>query len=600
VVVEACARDFNPAGGVSRSLPIVLRVMDPRVTQPGAAADVAADALSKAIEAQRRALGLTRNLSLHLDEALADRSLRNHTKSMNEAQSTAQSHGRNAVEGLGGTQRADAAKRLDTLVRHEMGWALEAIGHVEKTVAGDLPGRLTSLSERQFYILNELLTLLGQLRARAAESARAARPPAPVATLRDAAELLRDQMKDFAEIQKRIIKETLPLGRKGPEDLTGEEEDILGRLAREEERQAAFLKDAVDDFSKLPLQDFADGSLADQFHTVYQEVEKAAASLYEKKIELAVPLEQSGLENAEELVHNLEKWLSDMPDHTKWLMEEPPDMPLPPMAELPEELEDIVGELLDEEQAMDEDIEDISSSWSDSLDKGAGWDVADGPISDMSAKAVTGNLLPNQMEIGGRAGEGRSGRSHGQMVESEAVGKGGRQTPTRVTPSPFEAGSVKDQSEEDPGGSTGGGKLSGFAGQGLRGPAPTPRLDKMARLEGKQAEIRQNAERLSLHLRAWQAPTGDIDTAVAAMRKVEALARTGRGGGIRQAYHETLDAMRQARTAVAGEAAVRRERAPMGRSESEELWSALREQLPPGYEEMAAAYFRRLAEEAGK
>ena len=43
---------------------------------------------------------------------------------------------------------------------------------------------------------------------------------------------------------------------------------------------------------------------------------------------------------------------------------------------------------------MDE-AEDVSSSAIDSLDKGAGWDAIDGPISDNSAKGVTGNRLPN-------------------------------------------------------------------------------------------------------------------------------------------------------------------------------------------------------------
>lgn len=597
-VLEACARDFNPEGAVARSRPVVLRVLDPRSGTPGAVADPVADALSQAVEAQRRALGLTRNLNLHREEALEKDSLPNHAKSMTAQQTAARDHGDAALGRLREGGRSADVLRLETLVRHEMAWALASIGSLAAASADDLPVCLAALEERQFHILNELLALLGQWRAKSAASGRPGNAPPPAATLRDAAAQLQEQLKDFIEVQKRIVRESRPLAAKGPDDLTAGEEDILGALAREEARQAVFVKDAVDDFSKLPLQDFSDGSLADEFHTVYQEVEKAAAELYAKKVELAVPLEQSGLEMAEELVHNLEKWLSDKPDHQKWLMEEPPDMPLPPMAELPAELEDIVGELLDEEQTMDEEIEDVTSSWNDSLDKGAGWDVADGPISDMSAKAVTGNLLPNQMEIGGRAGEGRSGRSHGQMVEGEASGKGGRQTPTRLTPSPFEAGSVADRSEEDPGGATGGGKLSGFAGQGLRGPAPTPRLEKMARLAGKQAEIRQEAERLQLHLRAWKAPGGDLDMAVEAMRKVESAARDGQGAVLRQAFDETLNAMRQARTALQAEAQVRREQAPLARQQGEALWATLRDQLPAGYEEMAAAYFRRLAAEA--
>jgi len=42
---------------------------------------------------------------------------------------------------------------------------------------------------------------------------------------------------------------------------------------------------------------------------------------------------------------------------------------------------------------------------------------------------VTGNRLPNKSEIGGRSGEGRQGKSSGEFVGDEAVGKGGRKTP---------------------------------------------------------------------------------------------------------------------------------------------------------------------------
>ena len=54
-------------------------------------------------------------------------------------------------------------------------------------------------------------------------------------------------------------------------------------------------------------------------------------------------------------------------------------------------------------------MEDVTSGLGDSMDKGVGWDAMDGPISDFSAKGVTGNQLPNSNEMGGRSGEGRSG-----------------------------------------------------------------------------------------------------------------------------------------------------------------------------------------------
>ncbi len=70
----------------------------------------------------------------------------------------------------------------------------------------------------------------------------------------------------------------------------------------------------------------------------------------------------------------------------------------------------------------------------------------------MNAQGVTGNQLPNTSEIGGGSGEGRTGKSTGEYVEDKAVGKGGRRTPTRLTPEPFQKGQVSDSSGEPGGG----------------------------------------------------------------------------------------------------------------------------------------------------
>ena len=482
-----------------------------------------------------------------------------------------------------------------------MGLALGDAARIVPETADSLPRILDRLVTRQQAIFDGLLALLGSNAAREKAARRddaGGTPQAPTATDEDKARDLREVLRDFTAVQKRILEQSRSLLERGPDDLSEEDEEILGKLAKEEARLAAMLKDKVDDLSRNPLQDFADGSLADEFNEVYQEVAKAAASLYEKKIELAVPMEQGGLENAERLLHNLERWLVDKPDYIKWLMEDPPTTPDAAIAELPDELEDIVGELLDSEEEMTDDVEDVTSAWIDSIDKGAGWDAADGPISSMSAKGVTGNQLPNQMEIGGRSGEGRTGRSQGQMVESAAEGKDGRQTPSRLTATPFESGSVEDSSTQSPGGATGGGKLAGFAGEGLRGPSPTPRLQGLQRLAGRQMEIRQAAERLSLHLRAYGLPSGDVEQAIRGMREVEALARSGDGGVLRRAYDETVDSLREARGSIATAITARREHGAMPRKEAAELWNGLQDDIPAGYEEILPAYFKRLAEES--
>ena len=123
----------------------------------------------------------------------------------------------------------------------------------------------------------------------------------------------------------------------------------------------------------------------------------------------------------------------------------------------------------------------------------------DGPISNMSAKGVTGNRLPNSSEIGGRSGEGRQGKASGEFVGDEAVGKGGRNTPSRLTPDPYVKGQIKDHSKDSVGGATGGGKESGQGGEGLEGPVPkSPSQRDLQRLAGKQAGLRNKAEGVDL------------------------------------------------------------------------------------------------------
>jgi hypothetical protein len=232
----------------------------------------------------------------------------------------------------------------------------------------------------------------------------------------------------------------------------------------------------------------------------------------------------------------------------------------------------------------------------DSADKGAGWGTSDGPISDMSAKGVTGNLLPNQNEVGGRSGEGRTGRSHGQMVADTAEGKGGRETPTRLTPEPFEQGSVKDSDRTDQGGATGGGKLSGAAGEGLRGPTPPPAGAKLPRLADRQAKLRQEAEALALKLRRYHVSGGALETSINAMTQFEQAARKNDGLGVRRSFNRAVGALAEAKKVVQEQVVVSRDQNKLPIWMRNEIRVGLQDGVPKGYEEMVGEYFKALAE----
>ncbi|NLE66378.1 MAG: DUF4175 domain-containing protein [Lentisphaerae bacterium] len=601
--LESLAWDFGPGGaaGVSRPVLVRLRPATELALPKTDPLSGALEAMKRAVAEQKKANGITANLRVTLSDARLAGDEDSHRDSLLIRQAAAQSAGDAAIGFFYEVPDSRVyTDRLYTLVKGEMALVMSAARALDLAGAGAEPA-LAGIQERQDYVLRELNALLGRL-AGAASAWAATRAAAPEALLApaeaaDSGSALKDALGDFARFQERALRMSRSFLDRGGEDLSDAERDLLGKLAREEADWSKFFQEKQTDFSKLPRQDFADSSIAQELLEVIQEIQMAADALYRKNVEMAVPHEQGGLEKAEELIHNIERWLADAPDTIRWNMEEPPAPAEIPLADLPSELEDLVGELLDREDAMTEDVEDVSSSWMDSIDKGAGWDAVDGPISSMSAKGVTGNLLPNKQEIGGRSGEGRTGRSHGQMVEETAAGKDGRKTPSRLTPQPFEPGRVEDSSGKDEGGATGGGKLSGYAAAGLRGTPPSAAPGRLPRLAENQVRLRQDAEAANARLRAWRLPTGDIENSIAEMRKAEQSLQRRDGLGLRQAHARVLDALRESRDAIRNETGLRRERMNLPDWVRGEILGGGRDPVPRGFEQLVADYFKTLSQQ---
>ncbi|HND54956.1 MAG TPA: hypothetical protein PLV92_21230, partial [Pirellulaceae bacterium] len=288
----------------------------------------------------------------------------------------------------------------DMIVAVQCAEALTGLKSLDQTA--ELAPPLAETQERVIDILRRLLDasrratsdVLSEMKERPGQDL----PPDVQQKLKD----LHDKLQEFLKQQKKIIEATENLAKKPVEDFTEEDEQKLKEMAQAEDDWSRFMEEAHSDLSKLPEQDFANPSMLEEMIEVMTELKMAEGALTKKTADIAVPLEQLGAEMAEQMTTNIEKWLPDTPDRERWSQEEPisDEMKEAPMAELPGELEDIVGELMEDEEDLFDEMEDASSSWADSLDKGAGWDAMDGPISNMSARGVTGNRLPNSSEIG--------------------------------------------------------------------------------------------------------------------------------------------------------------------------------------------------------
>ncbi|MCX5676916.1 MAG: hypothetical protein NTX87_18150, partial [Planctomycetota bacterium] len=338
-------------------------------------------------------------------------------------------------------------------------------------------------------------------------------------------------------------------------------------------------------------------SLVKELIEVKTDVEMAKDALTKKAMDVVVPLEELGMEGAKEISENLEKWLPDTPDRQAWKQEEITKDAEIPHAELPQQMEDLVGDLLEQEEDLFEEIEDTTAKAGDSADKGAGWDAMDGPISNYSAKGVTGNRLPNTSEIGGRSGEGRQGKSSGEFVEEEATGKGGRRTPTRLSPDAFSKGEVKDSSPESPGGATGGGKISGAGQEGLEGPVPPEVQRRMGSLAGKQAQLRNKAEGVKAALQVKNYDSFALDKAIEGMRRVQRDLLAGRYQNALRQKNVILEDLKGTRMLLSGEVRIRRDAsAALPNEIQKDVLDALEKPMPRGYEEYLKRYYERLSE----
>jgi hypothetical protein len=454
-------------------------------------------------------------------------------------------------------------------------------------------------------IIHTLQTLLGMLPSLTPTTSPASKPAAGEDLPPEAREKLADlksRMDEFITSQLKAIRVTADLAKKPIETFSPEDQKLLSDLQAAADKWEKFMSEAFTDLSKLTRQDFSNPLMLQELMSVKSDITMAKDALSMKAMEIATAFEDNGVENAQTLTANLEKWLLDVPDREKWQMEDPingqASIEQPP---LPSQLEDLVGDLLEEEEDLFDQMQDITSKYASSMDKGAGWGAADGPIANMNAQGVTGNQLPNSNEMSGRSGEGRSGKSSGEFVEDKAVGKGGRRTPTRLGNEPFQQGQVNDVSKEPPGGATGGGKVSGSGAEGLEGPVPPPLANEMKRLAGKQAAMVNRAERLREGFKAGDYANFKFLEAITLMNRVQGDLQNNRYQNVLRNRTVTLAAMRDTAAMLSGKLDVSADAsASMPKHIRDDISDAMSGPLPVEYRDVLEQYYRRLGESAGK
>ena len=400
-------------------------------------------------------------------------------------------------------------------------------------------------------------------------------------------ELLKDQT-DLASKFERLPK-------RDPDKMKEETLKALKDLEELKKKTNKWAKGSVNELTKMPTGFVDDFKLRPDAKKVYEEVEKAAQRSKSEKIE--VSLEDLGAGLATKMKEDLEMWLADSPDAAKWVLEEPLNkkpMKIPEMP-LPKALEDLVGDLLQKADEFDKDADDVTSAWGDNLDQ-AGWGVSDGPISTFSAKGKTGNDLPNSQELTGRSGDGRRGKSSGQMVGDTSKALQGRKTPARVGNEKYEPGQLKQQKQDDPNGATGGGKKAGAGRKGLQGGTPPDMVRDLGRLSAKQAGLREKAEQVAKKLDTAGVSSSRLKESINLMKGAEKDLTDRRYDDAFRKHRGALQKLRGVFTELDRTTAARIKKArDLPENLRKELLQSADDAYPPGYESLLKSYYKALS-----
>lgn len=394
--------------------------------------------------------------------------------------------------------------------------------------------------------------------------------------------------------QQRDLKDKYEkLTKRDGEESKGEDPAALADARHRLDRWKQWAKDSVDAITKLPEGFVNDTQLAETLPAIFEDIEKKKRGATE---EIATPSEEGMKIISTKVLEDLEVWMAQSGDAVKWAMEEPPEgkfavQPAP----LPSNMQDLIGDLIEDLDEFDEEADDVTSSWGGDLPQG-GWDIVDGPLSTFSGQGKTGNQMPNAQEITGRTGAGRRGRSSGQMQGDESTGMEGRPTPARATNEKYQEGNPKTKKQLDPRGATGGGKKAGGGMVGLQGGTKPDFVKDMTRLSESQQQLRERAQQVAKQLENAGRSSSKVNRALRLLESSEQ--------DLRDLKYE--DAARKRKTAISE---LKAEQNPIDEAVNlslqkannlppemrREISNGARQALPEGYEDLVGAYYKALS-----
>ncbi len=353
--------------------------------------------------------------------------------------------------------------------------------------------------------------------------------------------------------------------------------------------------------------------LVEDIFTIFEEVDQEPGSEFLEIEEFLAPKNESilaALEEALELAKqgeleradNEQLWLGDVPDNKKVLSEAFDEEEIPEIANapLPSEFQDFIGDLLEQQEELNEQAQSSSTNQATAdIEDMLSEKTVEGNFANFSAQGQTGNEIPDHNEQTGRSLVGRQGMASGETAAgSGMISEGDENILERRTDDPAMAGQVEIFNQDEVNAvATGGGKDSGISDR--HGMSDDVRRSDVPGAEGSeagmQAMLRRSTEQLYARANSMHIKTGVIDEAIMEMRRAEEAIINGRSmQQVAEHQRRAAAALRRTQADLSGttSALPPQERRVMA---DDSRFAGAMEEAPSAYRDLVAEYYRALA-----
>lgn len=464
--------------------------------------------------------------------------------------------------------------------------------------------KVTEATGTQATVIANLLKVIALL-----NETRLANALDQISKLRDTLEGIKDKLTKLATIQRDIVEKSKEQAHKDQFDAN--DKATAQEIKETKDLMAKVIEQMLTDAHALP--EFTPANeLRSELVSIYEEVIQAdkedALAGKLKANEIAVQKEDwilQAMENAKKISDDLEMWLPNKTDTTKWVLEnfDTHEMPAMPMLPLKDHFEDIVGQLLEEQKGMAEEANDPNSNQVFAQNDANGWDIADGPQGLFGAQGKSGNQRPNKNEQTGRSSGGRQGMTEGEMAADTAKNLEGSEVDTRRTKDPMQKGQVKDEDGPSQTKATGGGKAGAFSDrQGMDGNAPlrgskAPRQMTTNALAVEQALLKEKAAKTYAQASLLYLRANGLADVARLMEESEHALQDGRLKDFNGLHQKIMQRLTAVKGNLAGGNVIVLPPGETVRAAEKQLAAGDEGAVPAQYKEQMAEYYRSLTQE---